>query len=62
LDEAVKTLETAIKIDTENAPAYRMLGYTLVQQNQTDKGIVYLEKAKELGDEVATSLLQKYKK
>lgn len=52
----------AISIDSQNAPAYRMLGYIQVQQKQTEKGIANLKKAKELGDEVAIGLLEKYSK
>mgnify|MGYP000221906347 FL=1 len=39
-----------------------MLGYIQVQQKQTEKGIANLKKAKELGDEVAIGLLEKYSK
>ena len=60
--EAVQALEKAISIDSQNAPAYRMLGYIQVQQEQTEKGIANLKKAKELGDEVAIGLLEKYSK
>lgn len=60
--EAVQALEKAISIDSQNAPAYRMLGYIQVQQKQTEKGIANLKKAKELGDEVAIGLLEKYSK
>lgn len=62
LDEAVKALEKAISIDKDNAPAHRMLGYVLIQQKQKEKGIQYLTKAKELGDNIADGLLKKYKK
>lgn len=60
--EAVQALEKAISIDSQNAPVYRMLGYIQVQQKQTEKGIANLKKAKELGDEVAIGLLEKYSK
>ena len=59
--EAIQALTLAIKMDPENAPAYRMLGYAQIQNKEKDKGLANLQKAKDLGDEVADGLLQKYK-
>ena len=59
--EAIQALTRAIKMDPENAPAYRMLGYAQIQNKEKDKGLSNLQKAKDLGDEVADGLLQKYK-
>lgn len=59
--EAIQALTRAIKMDPENAPAYRMLGYAQIQNKEKDKGLANLQKAKDLGDEVADELLQKYK-
>lgn len=59
--EAIQALTRAIKMDPENAPAYRMLGYAQIQNKEKDKGLANLQKAKDLGDEVADGLLQKYK-
>ncbi len=59
--EAIQALTRAIKMDPENAPAYRMLGYAQIQNKEKDKGLANLQKAKNLGDEVADGLLQKYK-
>lgn len=59
--EAIQALTRAIKMDPENAPAYRMLGYAQIQNKEKDKGLTNLQKAKDLGDEVADGLLQKYK-
>lgn len=59
--EAIQALTRAIKMDPENAPAYRMLGYAQIQNKEKDKGLANLQKAKDLGDEVANGLLQKYK-
>ena len=39
-----------------------MLGYIQVQQKQMEKGISNLQKARDLGDEVAIGLLEKYNK
>lgn len=59
--EAIQALTRAIKMDPENAPAYRMLGYAQIQNKEKDKGLANLQKAKDLGDEVADGLLQRYK-
>lgn len=59
--EAIQALTRAIKMDPENAPAYRMLGYAQIQNKEKNKGLANLQKAKDLGDEVADGLLQKYK-
>ena len=61
LDEAIKALTQAVEMDAENAPAYRMLGYAQIQNKEKEKGIANLQKAVDLGDEVANGLLQKYK-
>lgn len=61
-EEAMKALRTALALDPDNAPAYRMLGYCQVQQKNTKEGIANLQKAKELGDTVADELLKKYGK
>lgn len=60
--EAIKALEKAVGLDPENAPAYRMLGYSQIQNKEKEKGLANLQKAKDLGDEVADGLLQKYNK
>ena len=61
VDEAIKALTRAVEMDPENAPAYRMLGYSQIQNKEKEKGIANLQKAKDLGDEVADGLLEKYK-
>ena len=60
--EAIEALEKAVGLDPENAPAYRMLGYSQIQNKEKEKGLANLQKAKDLGDEVADGLLQKYNK
>ena len=62
LDEAVTALQKVLNLDPKNAGAYRMLGYTQIQQKKNKEGMANLEKAKELGDKVAEDLLQKYSK
>lgn len=61
-EEAIKALEKALTIDAKNAPACRMLGYAYILQKQKDKGLKYLQQAKDLGDEIAGGLIEKYKK
>lgn len=62
LDEAVKALQQGISLNAENAAAYRMLGYIQVQQDKKQEGLANLNKAKELGDTVAGSLIERYSK
>lgn len=59
-DEAVTALNKAISMDPKNGAAYRMLGYCQVQQKKEKEACANFAKAKELGDEVAESLIQKY--
>lgn len=62
LDDAEKALRQAVSIDSENAPAYRMLGFCMIQMKKKNEGVKLLQKAKDLGDEVADGLIQKYGK
>ena len=62
MDEAIKALNKTISLDPKNAGAYRMLGYCQVQQKNKIEGIKNLKKAQELGDTVATQLLEKFQK
>lgn len=58
--EAVEALKKAISINPSAAAAYRMLGYCQVQQKQEKEACANFAKAKELGDEIVDSLIQKY--
>lgn len=60
IDEAITALNKAISMDPKNGAAYRMLGYCQVQQKKNKEACANFTKAKELGDEVADSLIQKY--
>lgn len=62
IDKAIQALQQAISMDSQNAAAYRMLGYCQIQQNKKKEGLANLQKAKELGDTVADGLIQKYSK
>ena len=61
LDEAIAALNQSISIDGTNGGAYRMLGYCQVQKGDKNAGIANLQKAVELGDDTAASLIEKYK-
>ena len=58
--EAIEALNKAISLDPKAAAAYRMLGYCQVQQKNDKEACANFAKAKELGDEVVDSLIQKY--
>ena len=60
-EEAVKALTRATELNPKNAVAYRMMGYAQIQQKKKKEGMANLEKAKELGDTVASELIEKYK-
>ena len=60
--EAIKSLQQAIALDANNAAAYRMLGYSQIQQKQKKEGLANLKKAQELGDTVAGNLIERYNK
>lgn len=58
--EAIEALNKTIQLDPKAAAAYRMLGYCQVQQKKNKEACANFAKAKELGDEVVESLMQKY--
>ncbi|MGL4852400.1 MAG: tetratricopeptide repeat protein [Phocaeicola sp.] len=59
-DEATAALQKAIELNPEEGASYRMLGYCLVQQKKEKEACIQFAKAKELGDEVVQSLIDKY--
>ena len=60
LDEAIAAFQKAITLDANHAPAYRMLGYCQALQKKNKEACANFAKAKELGDEVVDSLIEKY--
>lgn len=60
LDEAIVALQKVLSLDGNVGAAYRMLGYCQAQQKQTEAACANFKKAKELGDETAEQLMQKY--
>lgn len=59
-NEAIEALNKAISLDPKAAAAYRMLGYCQVQLKQNKEACANFAKAKELGDEVVDTLIEKY--
>ena len=53
-------IQCTISLDPKAAAAYRMLGYCQVQQKNNKEACTNFAKAKELGDTVVDSLIQKY--
>ena len=59
-DEAAKILNELIKENPDYGEAYRLLGLCCVQQNKKEEACANFNKAKELGDPNADSLIEKY--
>ena len=49
-DEAVYAAEQALKVNSEGADAYKVLGIANAQNGKKDEALKFLNKAKELGD------------
>ena len=60
LEEAVEVLNKVISIDGKYAAAYRMLGYCQALQKKNKEACKNFAIAKELGDEVVDTLIEKY--
>jgi Tfp pilus assembly protein PilF len=60
LEEAVDVLNKVISIDGKYAAAYRMLGYCQALQKKNKEACKNFAIAKELGDEVVDTLIEKY--
>ncbi|MBQ6203869.1 MAG: hypothetical protein IJK46_07225 [Prevotella sp.] len=61
-DDAIKTARHCIEIAPEYAEGYLLLGLAQVQGKEKAEGLANLQKAKELGNEQAQSLIEKYSK
>jgi tetratricopeptide (TPR) repeat protein len=60
-EEAVSALRQALSLDESNATAHRILGYALTYDKKTlAEARQHLERAKELGDDQAQGLIDKY--
>lgn len=62
LDESIKAAQQTIQLDSENAAAYRMLGYAQLQKGDKTSAVQNLNRAKELGDDAAQEIIDKYVK
>lgn len=62
LDECVAAAEKCISISQDYPDAYRILGYAQIQKGDKVNARKNLEKAKELGDETAQELIDKFLK
>ena len=59
--QAIETINKAIALNPKDAGLYRMLGFCQIMLKQKKEGLTNLKKAKDMGDEVAEKLIQKYK-
>lgn len=60
-EEAIETAQKAINLDPNYDEAYLIKGLALIQTGKKKEGLAAFEKAKELGSEQATTLIEKYK-
>lgn len=60
-NEAIEAARKSIEINPSFADAYRILGVCFIQNGQKEEGLTYLQKAKDLGDPMAESLISKAK-
>ena len=62
LDECIKAAQQTLQLDSENAAAYRIMGYAQLQKGDKTSALQNLNRAKELGDEAAQEIIDKYVK
>lgn len=60
--DAIKTAQQCIELSPEYADGYLILGLAQIHQDNKTEGLANLEKAKQLGNEQAQSLIDKYSK
>jgi tetratricopeptide (TPR) repeat protein len=60
LDDAVTAFNKAISLNNQYAAAYRLLGYSQAMQKKTKDACANFEKAKQLGDTLVDTLIEKY--
>lgn len=60
-ERAIKSCDLCISVDENFADAYIIKGLALIQTKNKEEGLKNLEKARELGDERAQGLIEKYK-
>lgn len=59
-DDAIATAQQTIAENPQAADAYKIIGVAYGEQKNRTRALEYLTKAQQLGDENATTLLQKY--
>lgn len=62
IDECIASAEQCLRLDGNMPDAYRIMGYALLQKGEKDKARYNLEKAIELGDETAKTIIETYLK
>lgn len=62
LDDAIKTCDMAMRLAPEYADLYIIKGVAACESGKKEDGLTALKKAKELGDERADKLIEKYQK
>lgn len=61
LDDAIKSSDLCISVAPNFPDAYLIKGLALIHKNEKESGLEVLQKAKELGDNRAQELIDKYK-
>ena len=61
-DDAIKTCDMALQLSDKYADIYIIKGIALCETDKKAEGIEALQKAKELGDDRAEGLIEKYSK
>lgn len=61
-DKALASAQKAVALDPKNSEAYRYLGYSQYKKGLKTEALTNLNKAKELGDPAADTIIQKYLK
>jgi tetratricopeptide (TPR) repeat protein len=61
-DEAIATAQQSIRISPDNSDGYLILGLAQCVKGQKSEGIQNLNKAKELGNSQAQTLIEKFSK
>ncbi len=60
IDECIATAMQALELSSDNADAYRIMGYAQIQKGDIENGKKNLQKAIELGDEISKELMKDY--
>jgi len=60
VDQAIKAAERCIELDDGYSDGFLLLGVAQARSGQKEAGLANLQKAKELGNEQAEALIEKY--